>query len=529
MQRKIASGLLAVSVLGVYSVRAEGIVNGGFETIADWLTACPGADGEPPDYSEACVETGRQGFRIGRTVEGPERDGCTGGALAHPTFDCGGGDGLPFATLSFKARFTARDGEEAHLAYVLGAQVHTAAIPSTRTFATFRWSETTSTPWIEFSITDGVTPGVQSTLCLDEVSCESTAGDRTNQGGATPLVISDQVVVLFPNPPPEERAGYSAPRDCNENGRSDRMDILLGWARDDDGDGEPDECSLPRFRRGDADANDSLNLTDAVAILGRLFLGGAAISCQDAGDADDSGVLDLSDAVRVLNHLFLGGPALPEPSAACGRDLTGDLLDCAIFAPCVGGREGEFFGYTREQPGVILVLDAALSMWEGGCLARVLQEAEAFLAGLESRPGRSFGIVTFADAARRFPETGPVVDATPDHLAEGIEFLRSIPLPATPDACMGLGFAAALAMANAQPGRPRVEIVFASRLGGTCGGLDLADYSRRVLSEVAVRNTRRTKVHAVGLFAAEKSARQTFIEGLGATNGGGSTNAPACE
>jgi len=47
-------------------------------------------------------------------------------------------------------------------------------------------------------------------------------------------------------------------------------------------------------------------------------------------DADDSGELDISDAMRVLGYLFLGTDAPPDPSPmTCGPDPTEDDLGCA--------------------------------------------------------------------------------------------------------------------------------------------------------------------------------------------------------
>src|SRR5262249_25062044 len=79
--------------------------------------------------------------------------------------------------------------------------------------------------------------------------------------------------------------------------------------------------SGPTFRRGDADANGAIELSDAIRILGFLFLGGAKPECMDAADFDDSGNVDISDAVSDLSYLFLGGqpPADPGPKV-CGPD-----------------------------------------------------------------------------------------------------------------------------------------------------------------------------------------------------------------
>lgn len=92
------------------------------------------------------------------------------------------------------------------------------------------------------------------------------------------------------------------------------------------------------FHRGDSDDNGQLQLTDAVRILGFLFLGQTAPTCMEAADADNNGQLQLTDAVRILGFLFLGqaSPAPPgPPPAACGQDPpnSGDL-GCASYTRC---------------------------------------------------------------------------------------------------------------------------------------------------------------------------------------------------
>jgi len=83
------------------------------------------------------------------------------------------------------------------------------------------------------------------------------------------------------------------------------------------------------FKRGDADGDRSVDLTDAVYLLSYLFLGGPRLPCDDAGDFDDSGSLELTDAVVSLAYLFLGGPPSPAPGPHdCGPDATGDPLTC---------------------------------------------------------------------------------------------------------------------------------------------------------------------------------------------------------
>jgi len=124
---------------------------------------------------------------------------------------------------------------------------------------------------------------------------------------------------------------------------------------DDDGDGAVDcldsDCAgnvaCPtgkQIHRGDTDQNNLLQLTDAIQILGYLFLGTPGLKvpdCLDAADADDNGKVELTDAVRILAFLFLGGPppASPgPPPEACGTDTTDDAggvdLGCLSYPNC---------------------------------------------------------------------------------------------------------------------------------------------------------------------------------------------------
>jgi len=90
-----------------------------------------------------------------------------------------------------------------------------------------------------------------------------------------------------------------------------------------------------RFRRGDANADGAVDITDAIATLGVLFLGGGAVPCSDAADSNDDGALDISDPVSTLSNLFTGGAPIPAPGpVSCGADPTADALDCAPHTSC---------------------------------------------------------------------------------------------------------------------------------------------------------------------------------------------------
>lgn len=86
------------------------------------------------------------------------------------------------------------------------------------------------------------------------------------------------------------------------------------------------------FRRGDTNADATLDLSDSISTLAYLFSGGAAPGCADAADSNDDGVLDLSDGINTLNYLFAGGSPIPAPGPEeCGGDPTSDDLACAVY------------------------------------------------------------------------------------------------------------------------------------------------------------------------------------------------------
>jgi hypothetical protein len=90
--------------------------------------------------------------------------------------------------------------------------------------------------------------------------------------------------------------------------------------------------TLPVFIRGDANQNGAIDISDAVAILGSLFLDGDEPRCFDAADINDDGRLDISDAVAGLAFLFLGGFSIPDPGPTfCGQDLTVDELQLCHY------------------------------------------------------------------------------------------------------------------------------------------------------------------------------------------------------
>jgi hypothetical protein len=83
------------------------------------------------------------------------------------------------------------------------------------------------------------------------------------------------------------------------------------------------------FVRGNANADQRVDLSDSVFTLGYLFLGSNEPICLDAADANNDSALNITDAIFALSFLFLGGPPIPPPYPECGIDIgPADLLGC---------------------------------------------------------------------------------------------------------------------------------------------------------------------------------------------------------
>src|SRR5690606_21806312 len=85
----------------------------------------------------------------------------------------------------------------------------------------------------------------------------------------------------------------------------------------------------PHFRRGDADGNGSVNVTDPIYIQNYLFLAGPPPDCLDSADTNDDADINISDSIYLLQYLFMGsGNPPPWPHLVCGCDPSVDALEC---------------------------------------------------------------------------------------------------------------------------------------------------------------------------------------------------------
>jgi len=98
-------------------------------------------------------------------------------------------------------------------------------------------------------------------------------------------------------------------------------------------------ATRPSFRRGDANDDGQLGISDSLRLFNSLFMGGDLPTCREAGDANNDRSLDITDGIFVLSYLFLGGESPPAPGvASCGTDSDaegspGDL-GCSLYTSC---------------------------------------------------------------------------------------------------------------------------------------------------------------------------------------------------
>ncbi len=63
----------------------------------------------------------------------------------------------------------------------------------------------------------------------------------------------------------------------------------------------------PQYICGDAQGDESINVSDAVYIINYVFVGGAAPDPLEAADANCDSSINVSDAVWIINYVFVGG------------------------------------------------------------------------------------------------------------------------------------------------------------------------------------------------------------------------------
>ncbi len=89
---------------------------------------------------------------------------------------------------------------------------------------------------------------------------------------------------------------------------------------------EPEPRSF--FTRGDVDADGGVTVTDAIRVLGFLFLGLETPACEASMDVDGDSRVQLTDAVYLLAYLFEGDLSLPSPGPGACEPIS--VESCAV-------------------------------------------------------------------------------------------------------------------------------------------------------------------------------------------------------
>ncbi|MEM7232459.1 MAG: IPT/TIG domain-containing protein [Planctomycetota bacterium] len=114
------------------------------------------------------------------------------------------------------------------------------------------------------------------------------------------LVVDDQTLRV--TAPDCDQSGPASVSVCNEAGCAFRAAGFIY------------EPSGAQWIRGDANGDSAVDISDAIAILGNLFLGEeVSPACDAALDANGDEARDLSDAIFLLTFLFQGGADIPPP------------------------------------------------------------------------------------------------------------------------------------------------------------------------------------------------------------------------
>jgi hypothetical protein len=154
---------------------------------------------------------------------------------------------------------------------------------------------------------------------LLRIDCEVEVGERDSPCKEVSLEFQDGL----------QGTGLPVRNTLTHRGQTRRDD---GSALDLDSDGVGPTvlrvCPDPEFQRADCDSNGRRDITDPIALLYWLFLGGSRPQCLLACDSNDDDSTDITDAVYTLNWLFLGGEPPPAPFPECGKDPTDGTLSC---------------------------------------------------------------------------------------------------------------------------------------------------------------------------------------------------------
>jgi Dockerin type I domain len=113
---------------------------------------------------------------------------------------------------------------------------------------------------------------------------------------------------------PEEQITYSVKNITQPHFFSEVNDVYLVWAYAEDFDNDDHDVYIEhsyyyQYPCGDANCDLVVNVSDAVWIIGYIFIGGDPPHIYKIGDVNCDEVVNVSDAVWIINYVFIGGYA----------------------------------------------------------------------------------------------------------------------------------------------------------------------------------------------------------------------------
>ena len=141
------------------------------------------------------------------------------------------------------------------------------------------------------SVASSAGDGVYGSSSGTSFSCPLTAGAAAIVWGANPTWTNMQVREALMN-----TANNTATPNNNYG-----WGVITTWAA------LHVSFGPPSYTPGDADGNDIITISDAVALINYIFSGGPAPAPLAAGDSDCNSIVTIADAVFLINYIFAGG------------------------------------------------------------------------------------------------------------------------------------------------------------------------------------------------------------------------------
>ncbi len=167
------------------------------------------------------------------------------------------------------------------------------------------------------------------------------------------------------------------------------------------------------FRRGDANVDGVVDLSDAVFIIHYIYRGTPVPTCMDAADATTNNIIDLGDPLEILNYLYIGFPHLLLPGPDPGPDLT-PPPDCPQYDTAHPPLKGSFsFGFecppeVTGEPGEVKTIEVFTSLTSGDL--QTPRGAEGWALGIHLENARAAAIDREPVADDAFYERTKLVD-----------------------------------------------------------------------------------------------------------------------